>query len=135
MKVCNPVFAVNVAALLVRLPPKLIAATPVSFQTLNGLRITSSVKVLVPVLARVKVPVTVVAPPTVSVQRLFAPVTNAAPVLMVRGAGAVKVKAEPVVITPVLAIITPPVPTNVGIHSIPAVRAVVVLYCNVAAAP
>ena len=54
---------------------------------------------------------------------------------MVSGTEALKVLAAFNVIVPVLAIITPPVAANGVIHSTPAVRAVAVLYCSVAAAP
>ena len=65
--VCNPVLAVKVVALLVKLPKKAIAAIPVSFQTPPGFIITSPVKVLILVPPRVSVPVIVVAPKTPNV--------------------------------------------------------------------
>ena len=69
------------------------------------------------VLASVKVPEMDVAPPTVRVHVLVAPVANVDPELIVRGTPALNVKAAKVVIIPVLATITPPVAVKGVIHS------------------
>jgi len=55
------------------------------------------------------------------------------PLFMVKGTDELKTFAPFMVIAPVLPMITPPVAANGVIHSGPAVRAVVVLYCSVAA--
>ncbi len=81
VKLCPPVFAVNVVALLVTFPPKLIVDTAVSFHTLPAFRVTSPVNVLVPVPPRTSEPVIEVAPPTLWVK--LAPVVKVVPLPMV----------------------------------------------------
>ena len=90
-KVCVPVLAVQVVALLVKLPPKPTAIdAAVSFQTPPLLTVTSPVKVFVPVpelASKVKVPLIVVAPPTVKAFRPIVPpedVTVNVPLVTVR---------------------------------------------------
>ena len=64
LKVCTPVFVVNVVALFVILPAILYAEIAVSFQTEPAFKVMSPVKVFVPVLPSVYVPVIFVVPVT-----------------------------------------------------------------------
>ena len=84
VKLCDPVPAVKVVALLAKLPPNAIVDAPVSFHTAPELRVTLPVKVFVPVFAKVRVPVTEVVPVTPKVHVLVAPVVRVVPVPTVR---------------------------------------------------
>ena len=71
LKVCKPVDEVKVVALFTRLPAKFITAAAVSFQVLPAFKVTSPVKVFVPVADEMaKIPLapapTVVVPETVN---------------------------------------------------------------------
>lgn len=57
------------------------------------------------------------------------------PELIVSGTDRSSILAEFNVIAPEFAMITPPVPLKVDTHSAPAILAVDVLYCRLAAAP
>ena len=63
------------------------------------------------------------------------PVFKVEPLFMVRGTPELRTFAPFMVITPALAMVTPPVPPNGVVHSAPVVLEVAVLYCKVAAAP
>jgi hypothetical protein len=62
-------------------------------------------------------------------------VDSDAPLFKVSGIDGLKTLAAFAVIVPVFAMMTPPVAANGVIHSVEAVRADVVLYCNVAFVP
>ena len=84
VKLCDPVLAVNVVALLAKLPAIAIVAAFVSFHTAPEFKVTFPVKVLVPVFAKVRVPVTEVVPVTPKVHELVAPVVKVVPVPTVK---------------------------------------------------
>ena len=93
-KVCVPELAVKVPSTC-KFPTKEKAAAPVSFQSPPLLIVTLLVKVLVPVLASVRVPVTDVVPVTPRVQVAVVPVAKTVPVPTVRFPA--MAKAAPVV--------------------------------------
>lgn len=118
------------------MPEKVInVEIPVSFQIPPELIVTSPVNVFAAVLASVKVPLTDVAPATVSVQVLVTPVANVVPAFIVSEPTLIFFMPFVVIIVPVLSIMTPPEPANVAGHSAPAVNAAPLLYRSVAAAP
>jgi hypothetical protein len=116
-------FIVLVAPAAIMIGPNVVLdVPPIVYPALE------KVTVLVPTL---KLPLLVQLPPAVKAKF---PVANVAPLLIV--SGALTTLAAFIVIVPVLAITTPPVPANVVIHSSDeAVLAVVVLYRRTVAVP
>lgn len=149
VKVCDkevPRLSVPPAPLIVNAPPLsapvnvavpavlVIETVPVVVKPEMVCEVAVPLMVIFEALA-VSVPFLVKLPPSVRDLLFDALVFRLAPLFMVKGTLLPNILLPPNVISPVLAIITPPVPLNVLGHSDPVVLVLAVLYCKVAAAP